>query len=208
LVERSSKITGEIQGHCNGAYSYAKSALLWKDLWDNKVRSLELPELFSFTTENRITIRQVVHELDLAHIFHLPLTEQSYQQFLHLSTELENLAFTEETDSWTYIWGSSHFSVHEAYNALAGHQPTHPVFNWLWGSKCQPKHRVFFWLLVQDKLNTRASLQNRHMELESYTCENCILQRLEVVYHLFLICNFARSCWESIGVLPRGLTVQ
>jgi hypothetical protein len=42
------------------------------------------------------------------------------------------------------------------------------------------------------------------MELESYTCENCILQRLEVVYHLFLRCNFARACWESIGVLtPR-----
>jgi hypothetical protein len=40
------------------------------------------------------------------------------------------------------------------------------------------------------------------MELESYTCENCILQRLEIVYHLFLRCNFARSCWESIGVLP------
>jgi hypothetical protein len=39
------------------------------------------------------------------------------------------------------------------------------------------------------------------MELESYTCENCILQRLEVVYHLFLRCNFARACWESIGVL-------
>jgi hypothetical protein len=29
-------------------------------------------------------------------------------------------------------------------------------------------------------------LKRRNMELESYTCENCILQRLETWSHLFL----------------------
>jgi hypothetical protein len=42
------------------------------------------------------------------------------------------------------------------------------------------------------------------MNLESYTCENCILQRNETVYHLFLLCTFAKSCWSSIGIItPR-----
>jgi hypothetical protein len=40
------------------------------------------------------------------------------------------------------------------------------------------------------------------MYLESYTCENCILQGLELVYHLFLRCSFATRCWESIGLIP------
>jgi hypothetical protein len=40
------------------------------------------------------------------------------------------------------------------------------------------------------------------MHLESYTCENCILQRLETVYHLFLRCSFTTRCWESIGIIP------
>jgi hypothetical protein len=40
------------------------------------------------------------------------------------------------------------------------------------------------------------------MHLGSYVCENCILQKVETVYHLFLRCNFAKNCWRSIGVTP------
>jgi hypothetical protein len=40
------------------------------------------------------------------------------------------------------------------------------------------------------------------MHLDSYTCENCILQRNETTYHLFLRCTFARNCWSLIGILP------
>jgi hypothetical protein len=43
------------------------------------------------------------------------------------------------------------------------------------------------------------------MDLDSYVCENCILQKkTEYVYHLFLRCNFTMNCWSSIGILvPR-----
>jgi hypothetical protein len=40
------------------------------------------------------------------------------------------------------------------------------------------------------------------MHLDSYTCENCILQRNETAYHLFLRCTFARNCLLLIGILP------
>jgi hypothetical protein len=64
-----------------------------------------------------------------------------------------------------------------------------------------PKHSVF-WLLLQDKLNTRDRLRRRHMHLDSYTCENCILQKNETSYNLFLRCSFAKSCRASIGLIP------
>jgi hypothetical protein len=40
------------------------------------------------------------------------------------------------------------------------------------------------------------------MTLESYSCENCIWQREETLYHLFLRCNIAKACWNSIGITP------
>jgi hypothetical protein len=55
------------------------------------------------------------------------------------------------------------------------------------------------------------------MQLDSYTCDNCILQLEETVLHLFLRCNFAieetvlhlflrcnfaRRCWLMIGITP------
>jgi hypothetical protein len=127
--------------------------------------------------------------------------EEAFQHFIILRNDLDSLPSTQENDSWSYIWGSRIFSVHKAYIALTGHNPTHPVFNLLWASKCQPKHRVFFWLLLQDKLNTRDRLRRRHMALESPMSENCILQRMET----FLRCNFARNCWSSIGVVTPSI---
>jgi hypothetical protein len=39
----------------------------------------------------------------------------------------------------------------------------------------------------------------------NHVCENCILQRIETIYHLFLKCSFARNCWNSIGVLTPNI---
>jgi hypothetical protein len=44
------------------------------------------------------------------------------------------------------------------------------------------------------------------MALESYVYENCILQRRETVYHLFLRCSFARNCWNSIRVVAPNIS--
>jgi hypothetical protein len=33
-----------------------------------------------------------------------------------------------------------------------------------------------------------------------------IWQREETIYHLFLRCNFARACWDSIGLFARVTT--
>jgi hypothetical protein len=59
---------------------------------------------------------------------------------------------------------------------------------------------VFFWILLMDKIPTRDILRRKNMYLDSYTCDLCILQRLETSAHLFLRCNFAKACWASIGV--------
>jgi hypothetical protein len=45
-------------------------------------------------------------------------------------------------------------------------------------------------------------LRTKKMELDLYTCENCILQKEETVTHLFLRCHFTRRCWQTIGLTP------
>jgi hypothetical protein len=119
---------------------------------------------------------------------------------MRLLQEVDNLGSLQEVDKWTYIWGSCQYSLNKTYSLLSGHMPTHLIFQLFWKSKCHPQHSLF-WLLLQDKLNTRDKLRRRHMHLESYTCENYILQRLETVYHLFLRCSFAARYWEPIGVI-------
>nr|TKW32264.1 hypothetical protein SEVIR_2G157300v2 [Setaria viridis] len=38
------------------------------------------------------------------------------------------------------------------------------------------------------------------MNLESTTCEMCILKKRETTAHLFLRCNFAKACWCLVGI--------
>jgi hypothetical protein len=114
----------------------------------------------------------------------------------------EQIALSNAHDRWRYIWGSDNYSSQKAYRFFMGQTQVHPIYRLLWKSKCQPKHRVFYWLWLKNRLNTRDMLRRKNMELDSYSCENCLWQREETLYHLFLRCNFAKACWNSIGITP------
>jgi hypothetical protein len=109
--------------------------LLWHDMWNSSIKSLYSTELFSDTTQINITVQQAKEMENLHDMFQLPMSNEAFQQYLNLMEELANLPKTQDKDVWTYIWGNSSFTVNKAYQALTGHTPTHPVFNWLWKSK-------------------------------------------------------------------------
>jgi urate oxidase len=109
--------------------------LLWHDMWNSSIKSLHSAELFSDTTQSNITVQQAKEMENLHDMFQLPMSNEAFQQYLNLMEELANLPETQDKDVWTYIWGNSSFTVNKAYQALTGHTPTHPVFNWLWKSK-------------------------------------------------------------------------
>lgn len=59
------------------------------------------------------------------------------------------------SNQWVFSWGTSTFSSSKVYKALIGPRPVHPTFKWIWQSKCQMTHKVFFWLVLMDRINTR-----------------------------------------------------
>jgi hypothetical protein len=70
----------------------------------------------------------------------------------------------------------------------------HNAFKWLWRSSCQNKHKFFFWLLLKDRLSTRALLRRRNMHLPDY---NCVLYGLSIeggLVHLLFHCSFSVAC--------------
>jgi hypothetical protein len=65
------------------------------------------------------------------------------------------------------------------------------------------KHKVFFLPPAQGSIkHQRLAKKEKHVSglIPSYACELCILQTPETAVHLFLRCNFAKACWDSIGV--------
>lgn len=59
---------------------------------------------------------------------------------------------------------------------------------------------MFFWLLINNRINTRKPLQRKIFGLASYNRKLCIPHKIEIIDHLFFRCTFARRRWLQIGV--------
>jgi hypothetical protein len=182
------------KGMASVSVASGNSCLLWDDLWAGNVSKLEFPELHSFAKKPNISLVQARTQMDLASLFNLPLSVQAFDQWALLECVIQNLPETEDCDVWSYIWGSNSYSSSKAYKHLMGTCNVHPVFKWIWKSCCKHKHKVFFWLLVQDRLSTRNILRRKNMHLQSFNCVLCNESCEETVEHLFLKCRISRSC--------------
>ena len=195
------KLLDSFKGLASANVKDGVTCLFWDDLWLGKVTRIHYPQLFSFARLPDMSINMALSAEGTESLFHFPLSQLAAQQLVEIAENLNSLSDTDEKDIWTYIWGSPFFSTSKAYSHLTGHLQVHPLFHKLWKSSCQNKHKVFFWLLLRDRLSTRELLRRRNMHLPSYDCACCTLDVEETLSHLFLICPFAQACWIKLNVI-------
>lgn len=118
------------------------------------------------------------------------------------SLKLLSIALSEDQsshDRWTYVWGSAEFTAHKYYTFCFRDVHAHQAFKWIWKSKSTMKIKVFGWLLLSDRLNTRNMLKQRHYNIGyDHGCILCGSQIEETVEHLFFECQFSLLCWSSL----------
>lgn len=69
----------------------------------------------------------------------------------------------------------------------------------IWKSKCMMRHKVFAWLMLVDRLNTKDMLCRRHFDIgEDHSCMLCPTGALETSTHLFFECQFSLDCWQIV----------
>jgi hypothetical protein len=188
-----------------------KTASFWTDLWEENCMHQKFPHLVSFAKHTDWSVHRVIHTEYLEDLFHLPLTQQAFEEFQDLEVVCQNtLTVIQEgnSDNWSYIWGNAEFSSKKAYQAMIGSSPAPKIFSILWKSSCQAKHKFFFWLLLHDRLNTRNLLRRKNFVLQSYQCVLQSCSEEETLVHLFWVCPFAKNCWDFIcPQRDRGLSI-
>jgi hypothetical protein len=172
----------------------------------------KFPHLLTIAKKTNIYVEEAVLTEYTEDLFNLPLSQESYEKFNELEIICQNATkkiLLGQKDNWCYIWGNSEYSSKKAYKALIGSQPAIPPFSWLWRSSCQSKHKFFFWLLLNDILNTRNLLGRKRMVLQTYNCASLDCDREETIQHLFSTCPFAERCWDFICPLrQRNLSIH
>lgn len=177
------------------------TCFFWQDNWCSQPFQELFPQAFSFAQNKLITVSKAFDQEDFTNLFSLPLSQIAYSQVQVIQQKMDTFALEEHTnDSWTYYGGAHNFKSANAYKLLSGHQIIDPAYKWLWKSPCQPKHKVFFWLLMSDRLSTRNILRRKNMALESFNCVFCSRPVEETTDHLFWHCPFAQQCWGLLNL--------
>ena len=109
------KLTDKLNGLAKVNLHDGKTCLFWSDLWLDTIPELSFPELSSFAKNKRITVAMAMLVDGPQDLFHLPLSEEAYAQFIQLQTILQSLQLTDDKDSWGFIWGSNLFSSTRVY---------------------------------------------------------------------------------------------
>lgn len=172
-----------------------------KDKWLNWTLQIDLPKSYSFAKNVSISISKAFSMQSIFDMFNLPLSEVAFSQVENLQQIMDAAALENEVDIWACNGGSTKFSSSKAYRKLIGHHHTDPVFKWIWKNFCQPKHKVFTWLLLKDRLSTRNILRRKNMHLDSYNCEFCNMGGWRIIWTSLSPLPF---CPRLLGHLPFG----
>ena len=76
-----------------------------------------------------------------------------------------------------------------------------PLLLWIWRSSCTMKIKVFAWMLIMDRLNTKDMVERRHWHMDDGVfCLLCSLRTRETRNHLFFECNFSVRIWNYLQI--------
>lgn len=105
-------------------------------------------------------------------------------------------------DLWICTWGGREFKAKKFYEYCFRNEQVDEAFGWIWKTRCTMQWKVFLWLLLVDRLNTRNILRRRHYKLDNddYNCLLCQNPPEEDLIHLFFDCPFSARCWRTLGI--------
>lgn len=138
--------------------------------------------------DDKISVLDFLHEHDYTNFFQLPLSVEAMEE-CRLLEGTQNLPINNTANNnWLWSPGKGNYSAKSFYTTMHAHMPVDEPCKWIWESRSIMKIKVFAWLMLNDRLNTRDMLVRRHWRQhnDENNCPLCPTQTLEDIYHLFL----------------------
>jgi hypothetical protein len=183
--------------------SDGRSTLFWKDFWQSdELLCDRFPHLFSYAMNEDISVGKFSSSDNTLQLFALPLSVQAFDELSALQTLTNNLVIVPDSvDTRLFSWGTAQYTSARFYKFIFGAYPEDKTLKSIWKSKCLPKLRVFAWLLMMDRLNTKDLMMRKNWQVDGGTgCVLCNTLELETRDHLFFGCPYAAACWARLHI--------
>ena len=91
------KLLDKYKGMASVLVFNGKTCLFWDDVWNDQVRRIQYPELHSFAKNKRTSMAQFLLNNSLEAQFHLPLSEQAFEEYQRLQDYIQAFQVQENT---------------------------------------------------------------------------------------------------------------
>ena len=120
----------------------------------------QFPRLHSFVIDGTLTVKDILELPDPTDNLHLPLSAQAFEEFNQLQALLTMVNLQDgQNDVWKWPSKSGDYQSRIYYLSCFSDTVVDPIFRWIWKCSCTLKFKVFGWLLLMDRLNTRDMMQ-------------------------------------------------
>ena len=123
------------------------------------------------------------------------------QQYSNFTELLAMRADIQGKDAWQVPGSTTVYKSSKLYKLLRPFPVAPKPFQWIWKACVLPKHKFFFWLMIQDRINTRDLLTRKQFQIPSNECVLCDVTPIEDLYHLFFGCQFSKDFWHALGFI-------
>jgi hypothetical protein len=186
-----------------------RSILFWKDRWDTELLAIRYPMIYSIAIDTDVSLQTILACQDLGQLgehFATPISVRALDELTDIEANLQMLKSDATrrsiSDRWAFFLQNGVYSSMAFYKyAFSGLQVS-VIFKKLWKSRCLNKQKVFAWLILVDRINTRDMMNRRHWVVTSgLDCAICGRSERETKEHLFFNCGFARRIWQILGII-------
>lgn len=180
-----------------------RTTAFWLDQWlfDDTLAEV-FPALFSHCLRPNISVKGALRG-PMITLLRPRLSQAAISDMCLLDDCLQAVTLTDRPDRRALAVPSREdFSTRGAYRALHATDQADPGAARVWKTKLPSKVKFFAWLLINDRLNTRANLFHKNIRtLEESFCESCA-GVLETDTHIFAVCANSSEVWMRLGIPP------
>jgi zinc-binding in reverse transcriptase len=169
----------------------------WLDNWYNDyLLSIQFPLVYAKTKSVRPSLSEVWNggqiKLNLSRGVSIAMRHEKSQ----LLSILQNLRFTQSDDLAVWVWEPTGlYTIKSLYTFLCFGGVKTYLSKSVWSLKIPLKHKLFLWMLLNNKILTKDNLCKRNWTGD-ITCVFCSAP--ESVDHLFFKCPFISTFWKHV----------
>jgi hypothetical protein len=169
----------------------------WKSTWlGNQPLSIQFHVLFDLTYDKDVSVNGVFTSNFESLTFRRRIVGNLKLLYDELINYCNQVSLSDQEDKIVWTLEKKGFSVNSLYRKKMENQTLIP-YKFLWKSKWPHKIKVFFWLVVRNKILTKDNLRKRCW-IGSLNC--CFYGVDESIDHLFFKCPIAQYMWRVIQI--------